>query len=969
MNMITAWSWLASRLGKRQQQQRRIITLVQLSLITFILLSIKRTYNDEALKDSFLKHFTFFLSNPALETSSEEESSASSSTTQHHQLLSVPPPPCSAETLRSAFNNEYNQPSRIPTLAINFNHSYTKEWINYGPSVGMVQTIELQTDDELCVVAVKEPPSSVEESGCQIPTHIRENKTSLITELLYCSSLSLELDFPLLVPIMGYLGEAEDDDNDDKEEECHLVHTAVFPVTTTFSYEPTSSKSTVRKDIPLRLARIALSIAEVLAEHSGKSGATTIQLPFILPLEILLHKEEHNISSFTAILTNILLDWLEVYMQQESSLYQSLHLVAADPKRLVEILRSAIADESRSFLSFILSPEVVKDPLQLHHSDSFQMLGSHLFDETKDLNFISRTHVLDNQTLPQRQYLYKQRAHVLYPTIADIIMNPADESLIVLAARSSKHPLRKRALSDLIISSNHPPENDDHLLRAKFSPSASGPWSEGIIELPSEISSFTEPSVYVETNGTVTMVLDTCQVRPGPLNTSCITIIQAQEGCTSSGCAPFEVMGMSNFLPMPRHCSQTPDDIFFDCPCLVEQPTIWFDKPMQKWRLLMHQYPSVSVNGTCVPQPDNFIFSGGYAETVGESVAGPWIYNFFQNAYNNVVRYDAGGERAIEILQYQHRERPRVILSPQGGLDGGYLATTLCSSTERDNDHDSDSRMQCEDQLQPVLKSSTTPDTRPSGILYLVTHGDTSPAIYPTGLSRKGIEHAKHMANYWSNSSRFDLPKTIIAGRTIDPYYRGQRLFGAMIPLSVRIGIDIIPGPLFKDDPKWTYRPDYEMLEMAILALGDGTTMVSFWCYIEEFCYLLGTECENFNKNQGEYHIFELEDGYVARHQFDTDGYAANFRLRQKGRKVKNSDWRELPSEIIETLSIIGFDEDSWDNDGERSNEKHWRELSDIEKKAALKLGFTEEVWNSEDAELETMIKEFYDPGWLIRED
>ena len=833
------------------------------------------------------------------------------------------------------------------------------EWIDYGPSIGMVQKMQVEIDGKLLFVAAKHKHESL---GCASTEFLttRHNEALVepierMVEQLHCSSRGLNLDFPELVPVWGFsFVEDEGEENSD-------LPVTIFPYlpSSTLFFDPDTSTSAVRKDIALRLARIALPIAEVLLSSEVETAT------------------ESEIS--TDILLHVVLNWMELYQQQDTNLYQSLLVVDRDPRVVVQLLRSFIASESRAFLPFIFSPEVAKEPLAPYQNETSETLASSLFENVQEATYARRTHILNNETLPERQFLFKQRLLEEDPAIADIILNPKDQSLVSLIRHDSTFgPSTPKQGKSEILSRTRISSAEDRRrhLRARFSPSPNGPWTEGIIELPSEISYYRDISVYVETNGTVTMVLDTCEAQV--LSTSqevgiieCLTILEAHHGCNATDCDTFKVMGKPNFLTMPLNSSlEEQDGVYLDCPGLVEQPTIWFDKPMQKWRLLMHQYPSVSVNGTCIPQPDNFAFSGGYVETVGESVAGPWVYDFFQPAYDNVVRYDAGGERAIDVINYRRREQPRVILSPQGGLDGGYLHSTFCNDII--GDESSVIGMTCDHQAQPVLKSTTTPDTRPSGTLYLVTHGDTSPAIYPIGLSPKGIEHSNYMKNFWSNSSRFDPPKTIIASRVRDKRTgdgrRGQRMFGATIPLSIQLGIDITPGPLFKDDPYWTYRPDYEMLDMAISSLAKGTTMIAFWCYIAEFCYLLGTECDNFNRNRGEYYIFDLVDGRVVGQTFGSDGYAANFRRRQKKKKIHRTRWRDLPSEILDSLSALDFDENSWDGYADTPNEKMWDDFSDIQRNEALKLGYTKEIWDADDGELETNVEDFYGKGWLLRD-
>ena len=169
------------------------------------------------------------------------------------------------------------------------------------------------------------------------------------------------------------------------------------------------------------------------------------------------------------------------------------------------------------------------------------------------------------------------------------------------------------------------------ILLVRFSTSVESSWTESFIELPTKINRRSSPGAYIEVNGTVTLVLDTCAFGDGDVgDKGCFTVIQSRDGCTMGHCNSWATIGNPNFLPIPKNCSLDPLDPFFACPCSVEHPTIWFDDPLQKWRMLIHQYPSKLINGRCVPQRSNYTYAGGYAETVGRSAAGPWLSNCSQ---------------------------------------------------------------------------------------------------------------------------------------------------------------------------------------------------------------------------------------------------------------------------------------------------------------------------------------------------
>ena len=911
-----------------------------------------------------------------------------------------------------------------------------------------IQLKPQQDDDHsnalFCSVALK--PSSLRTFS--LPTDDDDDLmlTLRTKEFFYESAKELEIDFPPLVETWGRVVSlnrttVQERKYHTKEWRSELRTSSssswvlplvvphpglrydpkTHPLQEDYRYQPSSYR--VRRDVPLHFARVLLHILIIMEPTTTSSQGTTTTTTKTSPphtggdggeasSEGGVCTEDHTISNSNnsskseiypqdcrdfdlnlqkfnvdvATLIQVVTEWMDLYQQQDSELYDILQAATQQHKSDMEMniistqvtaqLQAFIAKESRSFLAFILSPEVVKDPLKLHHSDSFLSLGKHLVDDAFDEHFEEQTHVIDNQTMYRRQFLYKQRVQTLYPNIADMIFNPSDGSIVALAAGApaifdpTSRPRRAIPKSTIDL------DQQQRSIPAKVAASAQGPWIDETLHLPPGIRAFTDPSVYVETNGTVTMVLDTCTARPLPLNNSCLTIVQSHKGCTKDGCDDFELVGMPDFLPVPRHCALSKDSPFYDCPCLIEQPTIWFDKPMQKWRLLFHQYPSLRIDGQCVPQPEGYSLTGGYAETTGRSLEGPWAFDYFRNAYNNAVRYDAGGERSIEVITYDIRERPRIILGPQGGLDGGFLVNVFCGAHSEDDEYDesssigdpesSEKSIRCKTEAQQVLKSVTTPDSRPSGTIYLVTHGDTSPAEYPTGLSRKGLEHAEFMEKYWSDEEKFDPPKTIISGRAIDPYYRGQRLFGTTSPLARKLGLNLHVGPKFLDDPYWTYRPDWEMLLMGFAAMEKGTTMLVFWCYVGEICHFLGSECDMFEKNKGEYHIFELEDGYLVNHEFATDGYAPNFKKRQKLQKIKIFGWNQLPWEIQDALETIGYTRVSW-NKGQELDVNQWRQLSSTQQEAALQLGFEENSTISKFG-IEMTVSSFYDELKLIKQ-
>ena len=61
-------------------------------------------------------------------------------------------------------------------------------------------------------------------------------------------------------------------------------------------------------------------------------------------------------------------------------------------------------------------------------------------------------------------------------------------------------------------------------------------------------------------------------------------------------------------------------------------------------------------------------------------------------------------------------------------------------------------------------------------------------------------------------------------------------------------------------------------------------------------------------------------------------------------------DWEELPPDVQDAASILGYDEELWDNDGLAWSEDYWwRELTPEAQAAAALLGYDEESWDNEE--------------------
>jgi len=67
-----------------------------------------------------------------------------------------------------------------------------------------------------------------------------------------------------------------------------------------------------------------------------------------------------------------------------------------------------------------------------------------------------------------------------------------------------------------------------------------------------------------------------------------------------NGYKPLSIIA-ENVLEIPDNCSLDEFDPHYACSCGIEEPTIWYDEPMEKWRMLFVQYPSRQINGQCIP--------------------------------------------------------------------------------------------------------------------------------------------------------------------------------------------------------------------------------------------------------------------------------------------------------------------------------------------------------------------------------
>lgn len=82
---------------------------------------------------------------------------------------------------------------------------------------------------------------------------------------------------------------------------------------------------------------------------------------------------------------------------------------------------------------------------------------------------------------------------------------------------------------------------------------------------------------------------------------------------------------------------------------LFEDPGLFYDRKVAKFKILMHQYRA------------NLSYVGGYAESVTDDFFGAWDYNFYSPAYNATITFTNGLE-----MRLHRRERPKVLLDSDG---------------------------------------------------------------------------------------------------------------------------------------------------------------------------------------------------------------------------------------------------------------------------------------------------------------
>ena len=217
-----------------------------------------------------------------------------------------------------------------------------------------------------------------------------------------------------------------------------------------------------------------------------------------------------------------------------------------------------------------------------------------------------------------------------------IIQDVSGEYLLFSIGMSPEGPPAKCAAT----SSQPPPRsNDGHgaeLIELHHSTNLNGPW---IPLVSGEMNLFngTNPSPWVLPNGTIVVASHT-----GGLD---VAIAPSYEG------------------PYTLH-----KGIFFvEDGVNMEDPFIWFDSGLQRWRVLYHQYNRSAPH-------DGAVWVGGYAESLTDNILGDWVVQPHTTpAYTMNVTY-VNGERTV----LARRERPKLLFDKQGVAR--YLYNGVCPS-------------------------------------------------------------------------------------------------------------------------------------------------------------------------------------------------------------------------------------------------------------------------------------------------
>ena len=65
------------------------------------------------------------------------------------------------------------------------------------------------------------------------------------------------------------------------------------------------------------------------------------------------------------------------------------------------------------------------------------------------------------------------------------------------------------------------------------------------------------------------------------------------------------------------------------------------------------------------------------------------------------------------------------------------------------------------------------------------------------------------------------------------------------------------------------------------------------------------------------------------------------------GGKYDDFDWEELPDDVKNAATVLGYNEKKWDNDEKVEVDKYdWNELTAEQQQAAAVLGYTQKLWD-----------------------
>ena len=106
-------------------------------------------------------------------------------------------------------------------------------------------------------------------------------------------------------------------------------------------------------------------------------------------------------------------------------------------------------------------------------------------------------------------------------------------------------------------------------------------WVYHTVDLPILKVPFANLGYHVDAAGTITIVVDACQKEWLGSPKRCITILKTSPD--ENGYKPLSIIA-ENVIEIPDNCSLDEFDPHYACSCGIEEPTIWYDEPMEKVR-------------------------------------------------------------------------------------------------------------------------------------------------------------------------------------------------------------------------------------------------------------------------------------------------------------------------------------------------------------------------------------------------